>query len=297
MRRKITTIIAAAAVISALLTGCGDDRKTTASETTTVSVSSEESTAEEADTGKDTEEAETAEETEEVSEEETEEVTEEDAEEEDEEYVIDEHGRKKKKKKKKTEEDAITTEEAADNSTNNSNVITSESESTTSTAGNATTEAHDLSNRPNADDGTGEIKVLSKGDIAPDFTAELSGGGSFKLSDYDDKVVLINFWATWCGYCIDEMPTFERLKSDGIEDFEIVCINSGEDERTVDSFVNSSGYSFNMAYDVYDRITDYYPSNGLPYTVIVDRGIVYKTINGARRYSDYKAMINEALGK
>ena len=295
MRRKITTIIAAAAVISALLTGCGDDKKTTASETTTESVSSEESTAEEADTGKDTEEAETAEETEEVSEEETEEVTEEDAEEEDEEYVIDEHGRKKKKKKKKTEEDAITTEEAADNSTNNSNVITSES--TTSTAGNATTEAHDLSNRPNADDGTGEIKVLSKGDIAPDFTAELSGGGSFKLSDYDDKVVLINFWATWCGYCIDEMPTFERLKSDGIEDFEIVCINSGEDERTVDSFVNSSGYSFNMAYDVYDRITDYYPSNGLPYTVIVDRGIVYKTINGVRRYSDYKAMINEALGK
>ena len=295
MRRKITTIIAAAAVISALLTGCGDDKKTTASETTTESVSIEESTAEEADTGKDTEEAETAEETEEVSEEETEEVTEEDAEEEDEEYVIDEHGRKKKKKKKKTEEDAITTEEAADNSTNNSNVITSES--TTSTAGNATTEAHDLSNRPNADDGTGEIKVLSKGDIAPDFTAELSGGGSFKLSDYDDKVVLINFWATWCGYCIDEMPTFERLKSDGIEDFEIVCINSGEDERTVDSFVNSSGYSFNMAYDVYDRITDYYPSNGLPYTVIVDRGIVYKTINGVRRYSDYKAMINEALGK
>ena len=133
--------------------------------------------------------------------------------------------------------------------------------------------------------------------MAPDFTAELSGGGTFKLSDYDDKVVLINFWATWCGYCIEEMPAFERLKNDGIEDFELVCINCGEDEGTVDSFVNSEGYSFNFAYDPYYRIGDYYPSNGLPYTVIVERGVVYKVISGARSYSDYKAVIEDALGK
>ncbi|MBR4515177.1 MAG: TlpA family protein disulfide reductase [Lachnospiraceae bacterium] len=294
MRKKTTLIIAAASLVFALLTGCGDEKKTTGSEitsgTTSVSISSEESASEEDNSGKDTEaEDEIADEAEEDEEDED---IEEDEEEDEAEEETDGSGRKKKKKKKKTTEDTITTEETLNDNSNETS-----GESTASTAGNATTEAHDLSNRPNADTGTGTVKKLSKGDVAPDFTAELSGGGTFKLSDYDDKVVLINFWATWCGYCIEEMPAFERLKNDGIEDFELVCINCGEDEGTVDSFVNSEGYSFNFAYDPYYRIGDYYPSNGLPYTVIVERGVVYKVISGARSYSDYKAVIEDALGK
>ena len=294
MRKKTTLIIAAASLVFALLTGCGDEKKTTGSETTSgttsVSISSEESASEEDNSGKDTEaEDEIADEAEEDEEDED---IEEDEEEDEDEEETDGSGRKKKKKKKKTTEDVITTEEALNDNSNETS-----SEGTTSVAGSATTEAHDLSNRPNADDGTGAIKNLKKGDVAPDFTAELSGGGTFKLSDYDDKVVLINFWATWCGYCIEEMPAFERLKNDGIEDFELVCINCGEDEGTVDSFVNSEGYSFNFAYDPYYRIGDYYPSNGLPYTVIVERGVVYKVISAAGSYSDYKAVIEDALGK
>ena len=53
---------------------------------------------------------------------------------------------------------------------------------------------------------------LSEGDEAPDFTAELAGGETFTLSDHKDEVVLLDFWATWCGYCIDEMPDVHRLR-------------------------------------------------------------------------------------
>ncbi len=308
MRKKITPVIAAAALVSALITGCGGEKKTTTSATTAVGLSGEESISEEDNTGEDTgeekTEKETEEETEEKTEEETEEKTEEAAEEnteegdieeeesEEDEYEIDEHGRKKKKKKKKTEEEAITEEDEG----NGPNAVAT-SPAATSSESTVAAGANDLSNRPNADDGTGEIKVLSKGDIAPDFTAELSGGGSFKLSDYDDKVVLINFWATWCGYCVDEMPGLERLKNDGIEGLEIVCVNCGEDEGTVDSFVSNEGYSINMAYDPYGRITNYYPSNGIPYTVVVNRGVVYKVFSGAWRYSDYKDAVESAIGK
>ena len=303
MKKKITMVIAAAALVSALMTGCGGEKKTTTTATTAVGLSGEDNFSEEDNTGKDTGEESTKEEKteEENAEEETEEAASENTEEgdieeeesEEDEYEIDEHGRKKKKKKKKTEEDTITTEETAGNGSN----ATTTSPAATSPESTVAAGANDLSNRPNADDGTGEIKVLSKGDLAPDFTAELSGGGSFKLSDYDDKVVLINFWATWCGYCVDEMPGLERLKNDGIEGLEIVCVNCGEDEGTVDSFVNSEGYTINMAYDPYGRITNYYPSNGIPYTVVVNRGVVYKVFSGAWRYSDYKDAVESALGK
>ena len=46
---------------------------------------------------------------------------------------------------------------------------------------------------------------LSEGDSAPDFTAETIGGGEFKLSDQSDKVVILNFWATWCPPCREEL--------------------------------------------------------------------------------------------
>ena len=158
-------------------------------------------------------------------------------------------------------------------------------------------EGPDLSGRANADTGEGEVKILEEGDIAPDFTAQLSGGGSFKLSDYDDKTVIINFWASWCGPCVGEMPAFEMLKNDNIEDLEIVCINCMEDQGTVDQFVSENGYTFNIGYDEDGRIETYYPTQGIPYTLVVKKGVISSIFVGAMdadyQYKEYKNAISE----
>lgn len=55
---------------------------------------------------------------------------------------------------------------------------------------------------------------IKEGVAAPDFTGELMDGTSITLSELQGKPVIINFWATWCGPCVKEMPAFERLKDD-----------------------------------------------------------------------------------
>ena len=166
-----------------------------------------------------------------------------------------------------------------------------------------TTEAEDAENdkapdkgRPDADAGTGTIKDLQEGDIAPDFTAELKGGATFHLSDYDDKIVLLNFWATWCGPCVNEMPAFERLKNDNYDDLEIICINCMEQPETVDNFIDEMDYKFNIGYDVDGKIETYYPTEGIPYTLVIDKGIISAVYVGAydadTQYQEYKSAID-----
>ncbi|MCR5281900.1 MAG: TlpA family protein disulfide reductase [Lachnospiraceae bacterium] len=155
----------------------------------------------------------------------------------------------------------------------------------------------DLSSRSNADTGEGEPKILAEGDIAPDFSVELVDGGTFRLSDYDDKTVIINFWATWCGPCVGEMPAFEMLKQDENDDLRIICVNCMEDPGTVDQFVKENGYTFPIGYDVNGKVFGYYPTQGIPYTLVVKKGIISKIFVGALdaeyQYTEYKNAIAE----
>ena len=172
-----------------------------------------------------------------------------------------------------------------------------EAEATEASEAETTTEAQNkFPDRANADTGEGEAKALSEGDVAPDFTADLAGGGTFRLSDYDDKVVLLNIWATWCPPCVREMPAFQRLLDDGDSSYEIICINCLEDKATVDSFIDENGYKFNIGYDTDGRINKYYPSEGIPYTVVINKGVIEKIYVGAAdadtQYNEYKNAIN-----
>ena len=160
-----------------------------------------------------------------------------------------------------------------------------ETEVTTETATEAATEAPQ------------DIKVLEKGDKAPDFTAQLVNGETVKLSDYSDKIVLLNFWATWCPPCVGEMPAFERLKNDGDDDLVILCVNCMDDKATVDKFVQDNGYTFNIAYDEDGSIEMYYPTEGIPYTLVINKGEVAEIYVGAAdadtQYNEYKNAIEQ----
>ena len=106
---------------------------------------------------------------------------------------------------------------------------------------------------------------------APDFELERLSGGTVKLSDLRGKVVVLNFWATWCGPCRQEMPhlakVYEKYRDRG---FEILAITTDEkaDRPKVAPFVEEHGLTFPVLYD--DGIAGAYGVNGMPATVYID---------------------------
>ncbi len=150
----------------------------------------------------------------------------------------------------------------------------------------------------------GDYKELSEGDRAPWFAAELADGSTFEMADLQGKVILINFWATWCGPCVGEMPAFESLYKDYADnpDVAIVAVDVEEKKKTVDFFAETNGYTFPIAYDEDGKIGMQYPTSGIPYTVIVGKDGYIRTIHlGARdadtQYEIYKADIEAALSE
>ncbi|MBO4911876.1 MAG: TlpA family protein disulfide reductase [Butyrivibrio sp.] len=150
-----------------------------------------------------------------------------------------------------------------------------------------------------AEPGMGATKELQVGDKAPDFTAKLVDGSEFKMSEHDDEVVLINFFASWCGPCMGEMPVFDRLKSDNISNFSVLCINCEEEKATVDTLVKEKGYTFPVAYDEDGAIGAKYPTDGIPYTLVIKNGVIEKTFIGAgsaeEQYKEYKGAIDACM--
>lgn len=146
------------------------------------------------------------------------------------------------------------------------------------------------------------LKEVIEGDMAPDFTANLADGSTFTLSEKSGKVILLNFWATWCGPCVGEMPAFQDLYEEYGDKIEILAVNSMEDEDTVNQFIGDTGYTFPIAYDVDGTISFTYPSSGIPYTLVIGAdGIVKKIYVGAAdadtQYQLYKGAIEAALSE
>jgi peroxiredoxin len=111
---------------------------------------------------------------------------------------------------------------------------------------------------------------------APDFTLNDLDGSPVTLSSLKGQVVLINFWATWCGPCEAEMPAFQRryetFKSRG---FSVLGVNVGETEDLIRPFVERLGLTFTILLDPAYEVEALYRVRGYPTTYIVNRdGII-----------------------
>ena len=138
---------------------------------------------------------------------------------------------------------------------------------------------------------------IKEGVAAPDFTGELMDGTSITLSELQGKPVIINFWATWCGPCVKEMPAFERLKDDFGDKIGIIAVNCGDDAETVKDFVEENGYTFPVVLDEEYSISMLYPTNSIPYTVVLDaEGRVTHISTGALDADTMYERYKEALG-
>ncbi len=120
---------------------------------------------------------------------------------------------------------------------------------------------------------------LNPGDIAPDFSASLLDGRLVKLSEFSDKVVLLNFWATWCGPCAAEMPSLQRLH-DRFKDkgFAVLAVAVDDQESNVRDFAKQYGLTFPIALDLSGLTKRPYKISGFPESLVLAKGNKLKMI-------------------
>ncbi len=115
----------------------------------------------------------------------------------------------------------------------------------------------------------------SVGSEAPDFELHTLTNEVLSLSEMRGKIVVLNFWATWCEPCKIEMPFFEDLHSTGREDLEIWAVNFDESPQQVQNFVEEYKLSFPILLDPGGLVQDLYRVRGYPTTYVVDEeGII-----------------------
>jgi len=127
--------------------------------------------------------------------------------------------------------------------------------------------------------------VVKAGDEAPNFRLSDMKGQVVALSDLRGKVVLLNFWATWCGPCRIEMPAMEQLyRAYPRKDFEILAVSTDAQGVAVTRpFQQENKLTFPILHDADFRVGLAYGARTLPMTFMVDRqGIVRQQIFGAR---------------
>jgi len=125
------------------------------------------------------------------------------------------------------------------------------------------------------------------GNKAPDFTLPDLKGNPVSLNGFKGKVVFLNFWATWCKPCEEEMPSmqllYNALKSQN-QPFEIVAVSiDSEGPEVVQKFIERYNITFTVLHDRKGRIKDTYKTTGVPETFIIDqRGIIAEKVWGPR---------------
>ena len=112
---------------------------------------------------------------------------------------------------------------------------------------------------------------ISQG-TAPDFTLKSNSGENLRLSELRGEVVMINFWASWCGPCRQEMPLLEQLYSEYQPlGFTILGVNVEEDSSKAKALLSDIPVSFPVLFDTQSQVSKLYDVVAMPSTVLVDR--------------------------
>lgn len=125
------------------------------------------------------------------------------------------------------------------------------------------------------DDNVPDIGI---GKLAPDLVYENENGEEIflknlagenvSLEDHRGKIIFLNFWATWCGYCDAEMPDLQRLEDEN-DDVVVIAVDFMEDQATVEDYINEGGYDFEVALDTEGELAMTYLVGGYPSTYII----------------------------
>ena len=108
--------------------------------------------------------------------------------------------------------------------------------------------------------------------IAPDFTVTDLDGNEVKLSDYNGKPIVINFWATWCTPCKSERPLFEKAYKEN-EDIQFLMVNLTSKDKlsSVNEIMAKNGYTFDVLLDNSGEASEKYGIYSIPTTYFIDK--------------------------
>ena len=128
---------------------------------------------------------------------------------------------------------------------------------------------------------------------SPDFTFVNSDGQKQKLSDFEDKVIFLNFWASWCPPCRKEMPYMQQIYQEYQEQVKILAVNLQEGETKVKDFIKKNNYNFTVLRDQ-GQLAARYQVQGIPKSIFIDKnGIIKAQHTGSMT----KSMMENAIEK
>ncbi len=146
-------------------------------------------------------------------------------------------------------------------------------------------------------------KVVEKNNYkavkAPAFELENTSGKKVKLSDFKGKIVIVNFWATWCPPCREEIPDFVKLQKEYESDLQIlgISLDTGS-KRDVIPFMQKFKMNYPVLFATSEVVSDYGNIQSIPTTFIIDRkGNIVNRFIGFRKKSVFKAEIERLLKK
>lgn len=133
----------------------------------------------------------------------------------------------------------------------------------------------------------GQAIAVSLDAEAPDFTLKTLAGDNLRLEEYRGQVVLINFWASWCGPCRQEMPILDKIHSRYVDTgFAVLGINVEGKSEPAQKIVDKTRVTFPVLIDAQQAVSDNYDLQAMPTTVVVDRDGVVRYIHRGYKPGD-----------
>lgn len=140
-------------------------------------------------------------------------------------------------------------------------------------------------------------QTIEKGKVLPQIKLKNLVDEEIDIASYKGKIVIINFWATWCTFCDKEMPDFQKLINEN-EDVAVVAIDVKEDKDVVSNYINKGGYTFDVLLDQDGAIANQFNIRSYPTSYFLnEKGELMGVVKGMMTYPQMVELIKGIRGK
>ncbi len=143
------------------------------------------------------------------------------------------------------------------------------------------------------------VQASDKKVTAPDFTLKSKSGENIRLSDFRGQVVLLNFWASWCGPCRQEMPILNDIHNKySALGFTVLGVNVDAESEKAINYLKDTPVDFPVLYDPESKVSELYSVSAMPSTAIIDRDGNVRMVHPGYKTGDenkYKDIIKSLM--